>query len=68
MAYPQQGPGGPAMSATFVPGGYDDFYMPNPGPELVAPAPQKYVPPRLSRPEDSAGAEAEAGEMLHDSG
>ena len=29
------------MSATFVPGGYDDFYMPAPGPELVAPAPQK---------------------------
>jgi hypothetical protein len=35
-----QGPGG--MSATFVPGGFDDFYMPATGPELMAPAPQKY--------------------------
>ena len=42
MAYHQQQQG-PNLSATFVPGGYDDFYMPAPGPELVAPAPQKYA-------------------------
>lgn len=29
------------MSATFVPGGMDDYYMPT-SPELVAPAPQRY--------------------------
>jgi hypothetical protein len=43
MAYHQQQGHNPDMRATFVPGGYDDFYMPAPGPELVAPAPQKYV-------------------------
>jgi len=43
MAYRQQGLPPPAMGATFVPGGYDDFYMPNPGPELVSPAPQRLV-------------------------
>lgn len=31
------------MSATFVPGGYDDYYMPPPAPELQAPLPQRSV-------------------------
>lgn len=43
MAYHQEGQQPPAMSATFVPGGYDDFYMPAPGPELISPAPQRWV-------------------------
>lgn len=31
-------------SATFVPGGFDDdYYMPPPAPELVAPEPQRYL-------------------------
>lgn len=54
MAYQQQqqqgyghGPGG--LSATFVPGGVDDFYMPATGPELMAPAPQKYEQQGLRR-------------------
>ena len=29
----------PQFTATFVPGGFDDYYMP----EVVAPAPQRYV-------------------------
>ncbi|CAP49303.1 uncharacterized protein PODANS_5_6280 [Podospora anserina S mat+] len=31
----------PQFTATFVPGGYDDYYMP---PEVVAPAPQRVMP------------------------
>ena len=35
------GQGGyPQLGATFTPGGMDDFYMP----EVVSPAPQRYVP------------------------
>ena len=30
---------GPQLGATFVPGGFDDYYMP----EVVAPSPQRYV-------------------------
>jgi len=31
------------IGATFVPGGFDDeYYMPPPRPELVAPEPQRY--------------------------
>lgn len=33
----------PQLGATFVPGGYDDFYMPAPDPELISPAPQRLV-------------------------
>ncbi|KAL5598516.1 uncharacterized protein BROUX77_006350 [Berkeleyomyces rouxiae] len=33
--------GGPSLGATFVPGGFDDFYMP---PEVVAPSPQRIMP------------------------
>nr|OQO16176.1 hypothetical protein B0A51_15616 [Rachicladosporium sp. CCFEE 5018] len=33
-----------SMSATFVPGGFDDFYQPPPPPELVAPEPQRHMP------------------------
>lgn len=29
----------PNLGATFVPGGFDDYYMP----EVVAPSPQRYV-------------------------
>lgn len=29
----------PQLGATFVPGGFDDYYMP----EVVAPSPQRYV-------------------------
>ncbi|KAK6443553.1 hypothetical protein LTR95_000380 [Oleoguttula sp. CCFEE 5521] len=32
------------MGATFVPGGFDDFYQPPPLPELVAPEPQRHMP------------------------
>ncbi|KAJ9624063.1 hypothetical protein H2203_005511 [Taxawa tesnikishii (nom. ined.)] len=32
------------MSATFVPGGFDDYYMPPPAPELVAPTPERHMP------------------------
>lgn len=35
--YQQQG----GMSATFVPGVDDGYYMPPPAPELVAPEPQR---------------------------
>lgn len=31
----------PDLGATFVPSGFDDYYMP----EVVAPAPQRYVCP-----------------------
>jgi TPR repeat protein len=41
MAYHQQG--NPGLSATFVPGGFDDYYMPNEAPELISPAPQRSV-------------------------
>ncbi|KAL1303204.1 hypothetical protein AAFC00_006624 [Neodothiora populina] len=34
----------PTASATFVPGGYDDYYMPPHEPVLVAPAPQRHMP------------------------
>jgi hypothetical protein len=33
----------PHLGATFVPGGFDDYYMPAPAPELVSPSPQRYV-------------------------
>ncbi len=29
----------PKLAATFVPGGYDDYFMP----EVIAPSPQRYV-------------------------
>ncbi len=31
----------PQLGATFVPGGFDDYYMP----EVVAPSPQRFVGP-----------------------
>lgn len=34
----------PQLGATFVPGGFDDYYMP----EVVAPSPQRYVALTLS--------------------
>ncbi|KXT08449.1 hypothetical protein AC579_5614 [Pseudocercospora musae] len=40
MAYQYQN----NMSATFVPGGFDDFYMPNASPPLVQPEPQRINP------------------------
>ncbi|KAJ4290947.1 hypothetical protein N0V90_010143 [Kalmusia sp. IMI 367209] len=40
MSYQQSQP---QLGATFVPGGYDDFYMPAPEPELISPAPQRFV-------------------------
>lgn len=41
MSY-QQGP--PQLGATFVPGGFDDYYMPAPSPEVISPAPQRIMP------------------------
>ncbi|KAH3941481.1 hypothetical protein HBH70_222880 [Parastagonospora nodorum] len=41
MAYQQ---GQPQLGATFVPGGYDDYYMPAPSPEVISPAPQRIMP------------------------
>ncbi|KAI5361681.1 putative tetratricopeptide-like helical domain superfamily [Septoria linicola] len=32
------------MSATFVPGGYDDYYMPQASPPLMQPEPQRIMP------------------------
>jgi hypothetical protein len=46
MGY-QQNPA--QLGATFVPGGFDDYYMPAPSPELISPAPQRFVyPPDMS--------------------
>ena len=33
----------PQLGATFVPGGFDDYYMPAPSPEVISPAPQRFV-------------------------
>lgn len=33
----------PAFGATFVPGGFDDYYMP----EVIAPSPQRWVKEQL---------------------
>ncbi|KAL5121032.1 hypothetical protein ACEQ8H_000881 [Pleosporales sp. CAS-2024a] len=41
MAY-HHGP--PQLGATFVPGGYDDYYLPAPSPEVISPAPQRIMP------------------------
>lgn len=41
MAYQQ---GQPTLGATFVPGGYDDYYMPGPSPDVISPAPQRIMP------------------------
>ncbi|PSN62830.1 HCP-like protein [Corynespora cassiicola Philippines] len=41
MSY-QQGP--PQLGATFVPGGFDDYYLPAPSPEVISPAPQRIMP------------------------
>ena len=40
MSYHQ---GQPQLGATFVPGGFDDYYMPAPSPEVISPAPQRFV-------------------------
>lgn len=37
-------PGQPQLGATFVPGGFDDYYMPAPSPEVISPAPQRIMP------------------------
>ena len=34
-----QGP--PKLGATFVPGGVDDYYIPENAPEVISPAPQR---------------------------
>ncbi|KAH7394047.1 hypothetical protein DE146DRAFT_757523 [Phaeosphaeria sp. MPI-PUGE-AT-0046c] len=41
MSYQQ---GQPSLGATFVPGGYDDYYMPGPSPDVISPAPQRIMP------------------------
>ncbi|KAF2011792.1 hypothetical protein BU24DRAFT_426890 [Aaosphaeria arxii CBS 175.79] len=41
MSYQQ---GQPQLGATFVPGGFDDYYMPAPSPEVISPAPQRIMP------------------------
>lgn len=43
MSY-QQGQPQPQLGATFVPGGFDDYYMPAPSPEVISPAPQRIMP------------------------
>ncbi|KAJ4365783.1 hypothetical protein N0V83_008404 [Neocucurbitaria cava] len=40
MSYQQ---GHPQLGATFVPGGFDDYYMPAPSPEVISPAPQRFA-------------------------
>lgn len=42
MSYHYQA-GQPQLGATFVPGGFDDYYMPAPSPEVISPAPQRFV-------------------------
>ncbi|OAL46050.1 HCP-like protein [Pyrenochaeta sp. DS3sAY3a] len=41
MSYQQ---GHPQLGATFIPGGFDDYYMPAPSPEVISPAPQRIMP------------------------
>lgn len=41
MSY-QQNP--PQLGATFIPGGFDDYYMPAPSPDVISPAPQRIMP------------------------
>lgn len=42
MTYQQRPePQPPQLGATFVPGGFDDYYMPAPQLELVSPSPQR---------------------------
>ncbi|KAF1843907.1 HCP-like protein [Cucurbitaria berberidis CBS 394.84] len=41
MTYQQ---GHPQLGATFIPGGFDDYYMPAPSPEVISPAPQRIMP------------------------
>ncbi|OCK78563.1 hypothetical protein K432DRAFT_406358 [Lepidopterella palustris CBS 459.81] len=41
MSYQQ---GQPQLGATFIPGGFDDYYMPAPSPEVISPAPQRIMP------------------------
>ncbi|ORY15812.1 hypothetical protein BCR34DRAFT_152906 [Clohesyomyces aquaticus] len=41
MSYQQ---GQPQLGATFVPGGFDDYYMPAPATEVISPAPQRIMP------------------------
>ncbi|QDS77884.1 hypothetical protein FKW77_000449 [Venturia effusa] len=62
MAYHQQG-NNPGLSATFVPGGFDDYYMPNQAPELVSPAPQRHMPEVPDQMQENlAHFELDAGE------
>ncbi|KAF2121732.1 hypothetical protein BDV96DRAFT_593713 [Lophiotrema nucula] len=42
MSYQQHGQP-PQLGATFVPGGFDDYYMPS-APEVISPAPQRIMP------------------------
>jgi hypothetical protein len=46
MNRPPQGRSQPRVGATFYPGGTDDFYMP----EVISPAPQRFVPPTSISP------------------
>ncbi|KAF2868884.1 hypothetical protein BDV95DRAFT_596582 [Massariosphaeria phaeospora] len=41
MSYQQSRP---QLGATFVPGGFDDYYLPVSKPELISPAPQRIMP------------------------
>ncbi|KAF1980940.1 hypothetical protein K402DRAFT_398982 [Aulographum hederae CBS 113979] len=41
MSYQQHNP---HVGATFVPGGFDDYYLPAPPPELISPSPQRIMP------------------------
>ncbi|KAF2751633.1 chitin synthase regulator 3 [Sporormia fimetaria CBS 119925] len=43
MSYNQGAPQ-PKLGATFVPGGFDDYYMPVGSPEVISPAPQRIMP------------------------
>jgi len=42
----------PHLGATFVPGGFDDYYMPAPQPELVSPSPQRWANPQTTENEE----------------
>ncbi|KAF2835807.1 hypothetical protein M501DRAFT_997473 [Patellaria atrata CBS 101060] len=53
--------GAPLLGATFVPGGFDDYYMPATGPEVVSPAPQRIMPEVPEQMQDNlAHLESEA--------
>jgi len=63
MSYP------PQLGATFVPGGFDDYYMPGPSPEVISPAPQRIMPEVPENMQDNLAhleLEANSPRGIHD--